>query len=58
MHIDINTLKVIRKKKPRMTDPIRYPKVIKIYESQFKKDYISTLQNMTMMIANKTKEFV
>ena len=58
MNIDINTLKVIRKKNPQVTDPIRYPKVTGKYELQFKQDYVRTLQNMTIMMAQKMGEYV
>lgn len=58
MNIDINTIKVIRKKNPKVTDPIRYPNVTGKYEAQFKKDYINVTQDMVMMIAQKMGEYV
>ena len=58
MNLDINTIKVIRKRNPKVTDPIRYPNVICKYEGQFKKDYVRVLQDMTMMMAAKMGEYV
>jgi hypothetical protein len=58
MNFDVNTLKVIRKKNPKVTDPIRYPKVTGKYELQFKQDYVKVLQDMTVMMAKKMGEYV
>lgn len=58
MNFDVNTLKVIRKKNPKVTDPIRYPKVTGKYELQFKQDYVSSLQHMVLMMAQKMGEYV
>jgi len=45
-----NTLKVIRKKESKVTDPPRYPEVINGYEGEFKSDYVIGMNSMIVGI--------
>lgn len=42
------TVKQIRKKDKKVTDPPRFPKVINGYEGKMKKNYTNTLHSMTL----------
>ena len=56
--MQVDTLKVIRKKEAKVTDPVRYPEVINGYEGQFKRDYVEMMQKMTLNIGEQIKKFI
>jgi len=55
MKVNYTKLKPYIKKNPKVTDPIRYPKVIEVYESEAKKLFAV---RTNMMVADITKKLV
>jgi hypothetical protein len=55
MKTDFTKLKPYKKKNPQVTDPIRYPKVIEVYEKEAKQIFASRIN---MMVADITTKLV
>lgn len=57
--MDLKNIKpIFKKKEQKVKDPIRYPKVIEVYEDESKRGFVEALQIEQEMLFKKMKDLI